>query len=271
MGIFGRKKTNDQRLAEMIKGVEVPSFREEVLETLRLLRDPESSLQDVARVVERDPGLVVRLLAAVNAAAFGPAKKIENVGHAVSYLGRGSTEQVVLAVAVKDALPKQRTAGYDPERFWRAAGRRAALARSIAAELHPSTLAESYTVGLLQDMALPLLAHARPTEYGPLLEAWHSDPREGLDGLEQRVLGFDHSEVGDRLGRQWGLPERLTRAIGCHHDDSASDELVPPAVRLVAVLPESEGGHERFVEHGRTNFGLDPDWLHGLAKRAAAA
>lgn len=35
---------------------------------------------------------------------------------------------------------------------------------------------------------------------------------------EQQVMGFDHSEVGGELARQWQLPPLLTDCIAHHHD-----------------------------------------------------
>ena len=35
---------------------------------------------------------------------------------------------------------------------------------------------------------------------------------------EQRVMGFDHSEVGGALAKEWHLPSLLEECIAHHHD-----------------------------------------------------
>ena len=105
----------------------------------------------------------------MNSPAYGPRGEIQDVGHAASYLGRAQLEQFVLALAVKDTIPSRPTRGFQPDRYWASAARRAALSRLLADKLHPAKQAEAFTGGLLQDLAVPVIAHARSEEYGAVL------------------------------------------------------------------------------------------------------
>lgn len=262
--LFG-KKVAEKRLDAVLEGRKPPSFSKSVMNVLRILRDEESSIDDVADVLQWDPGLVARVLGTVNSAAYAPLSPIRDVRHAVSFMGRTQLEQLVLAVAVKEALPSSPARGFDPDRYWRAASRRAALARTFAEELHPAHHAESFTIGLLEDLAVPVLAQARPDTYGGVLETWNREPQTPLQELEREVLGFDHSEVGSLLGARWELPASLVHAVG-HHHDGGRDEVLP-AVRLVSMLAGSEAdGVEAMVEEGRASYGLDADWMIGAVE-----
>lgn len=263
MRLFGRKKKRSDGLDEVLRGHEPPTLPQGVLRLLALVRDPDSDIRAITEALSWNPGLVLRVLRLVNSAAFGLARQVEGVQHAVSMLGRAQLEQIVLGVAVKDNLPKGAVRGFEPDRFWQAAFFRAALARYLASRLHPTEEARSFTCGLLQDMAVPVLAHARTDEYGHVLEAWHATPASELAELEREAIGIGHDEVGARLAEEWGLPGTLTDAIRHHHSEEKSDLELPPAIRLVAIHRETQHEHglEALLEQARTRYGLDPDWL----------
>jgi len=266
MGLLRKKE--DKELRAVVRGAETPHFPAVTLRILKELRDPDVCFERVAECLQWDAGLVVRVLRTVNSAAYGVSRRIDDVRHAIGFMGRSQLEQIVLAIAVKDSLPSAPARGFRAERFWRAAAFRAALARAFADELHPARNAEAFTTGLLQDVAVPVLAHARPDDYGDVLEAWHGGEPGGLEELERGTFGWSHDRVGALLGRSWELPEPLVAGIELHHADERTDREVLPAVRLVARLRETEDEHglEALIEHARGDYGLDPDWT-----RAAVA
>ena len=263
MALFKRKASKAQReLRNLLGDCEFPHVPQVAMRILQKLRDPDADFEEVSDCLRWDPALVVKVLGTVNSAAYGTSVRIEDVRHAVSFLGRAQLEQLVIALAVKDCLPAGEAPGYRRERFWRAAAMRAALGRCIGLELHPSRSSEAFTAGLLQDMAVPVLAHALPDRYGPILEAWHGEGSVHLSDLEQEAFGWDHAQVGAYLGTTWELPESLVEAVRHHHSDACSDWDVPPAIRLVALLRETRAEHgiEAMVEEARESYGLTPDW-----------
>ena len=267
MRFFKRKSRPKHRLAEVLRGQELPVFPQSTARLLRMLRDPDTDAAELSEALSWDAGLVVRILKTVNSAAFGMARKIEDVQHALTLMGRTQVEQLVLGLAVRQGLPAAPARGFKADRFWQACFFRAALSRAIAGRLHPADQALSFTCGLLQDMAVPVLAHARPDDYGPVLEAWHGEKHSELHELEYSALGWTHAEVGAMLGEDWELPENLVRPIRDHHAGASSDWEVLPAVRLVSIHRETEVefGLEALVEEGRSSYGLDPSWLQEQA------
>jgi hypothetical protein len=51
--------------------------------------------------------------------------------------------------------------------------------------------------------------------------------------------------------------------IGLHHSRDVTDAQVGPAVRLVALLRETEVEHgiDALVEEAKSGYGLEPDWM----------
>ncbi|MEQ9320957.1 MAG: HDOD domain-containing protein [Polyangiaceae bacterium] len=255
-GFFKRKRIDPkQRLAESLGELDLPSFSAATLNTLRLLRDPTRTAEEIAESIEANPGVVVRLLRMVNSAAYGLAQRVEGVSHAVSLLGRGKVESVVVAIAVKGSVDA--SSGPLP-RFWQLAAARATIARGLAELIHPQTQSEAFVAGLLQDMAMPLLLQARPAEYRPMIESWQRDPREELTDLERKHFGWDHSEVGASVAHHWELPDPLIDAIGAHH---LGTSMVPPAIHLVSHVQPTEGrvNLEPLVEAATASYNVPAD------------
>lgn len=258
MSLFRRKNRKASRQTVLVQQMEVPVFRGLVQKVLQRLREPQVDLAEVAEALAWDPGLVAQVLKTVNSAAYGPRSPISDVAHAVGYMGAAALEQIVTVIAIKEALPIDPGAGFDPEEFWRESGTRAALARRLSDQLHPELTSEVFTTGLLSDFAVPLLYHNRPGAYGRILRAWREDRSQDLAELERRAFGWDHADVGGELARGWGLPETLVHGISEHHGES-----VPPALQLVSVLQDTsaEYGFEALAEEARTQYGVDADWL----------
>jgi len=269
MFAFLKKKKIDPRAA--LKGVlgeyDLPSFSAVVLDVMREIRSERGSAASVARILQGDPGMSVRLLKLVNSAAFGSSRKTESVQQAVAMLGMAQVESLVLSIGIQTALPTSPAPGFDAKRFWRAAARRASAAQGFAALLHPATRSQSFTASLLQDMAVPMLVDSRGREYGRLLEAWHLGG-ESLEIAEKQELGCHHGEVASWLCNEWELPENLAEAIGGHHGDPSM--ACPPAVRIVAHLREEEGhlGLEELVSVARGDFGVGSEVCQDVVSAA---
>lgn len=273
--IFSRQDANAEpvdpgtRILETLGDFELPNFEAAILRILEILRDPNAEPEEIGAALQTSPGLAIRLLKLVNSAAFGLSSQVNDLAHASNILGRARIESLVLGLAVRNALPRPQQNCFDPSRFWRGSFRRAALAKALAEELHPARAAESFTVGLLQDMAIPVLAMARAEDYGPVLEQWMSDTREYIDlaRVEAELLNTTHAEVGTLLGLHWSMPDDLVEGIENHH---GFDDEGLPAVQLVALLRdgETEMELERFILEATARFELHPDEIIAAIKRA---
>ncbi len=261
-GLFRRKKVDPRaQLMDTLGGATLPSFPAIQMHVLEALRDDGIPLSAVGELVARDPGLCAKVLATVNCAGFGLKRRVDSVSHAVSLLGGARLESVVLALAVSECLPSRPREGFHPRRFWRAAARRAATAQALADLLSPATRSIAFTAGLLQDMAIPLLATNRTATYGPVLDAWW---RSGttLEDLERSEFGWDHAEVASWVASEWSFPETLGYAIGGHHGSVEPELKAPLPLRLVGLLDEhadQDQDLERLVETARKTHDVPSD------------
>lgn len=266
--MFRWRRSSDPKaeLKALIGDYELPTFSAGAVETLRLLRENG----DLNRVAERllvDPGLSVRILKTVNSAAFGLRQEVSSLGHAVSLLGRSKVEALVLTAAVGDTLPA--STGIDANAFWDTCARRACLARLIAKERDPSVEMQAFTAGLLQDMAVPVLALSKPDVYPELYRSAAVEDGPPLHEAERDALGYDHAQVGAMMAETWDLPEGLITAISDHH---LPGERAPEPVEAVSRLRhgESDGALGPLRNHCMAELGMEEHSLDRLIETATA-
>jgi len=264
---FKRTRDPEEELKALLGNYELPTFSAVAHRVLQELRNPEHTSASVAKLLSTDPGLSTSLLKTVNSAAFGLRNSIDSIPQAVAVMGSSALESLAVSVAVGNSLPRNSTPEFEFRRFWLASARRATTARALAGRLHPATAVQSYTAALLQDMAIPFLAHCKPEQYGPLLRHWHASA-DNLAELEQSELGWSHPQVAGWIAEHWGLPESLTAAIAAHHDTDAPPEDCPPAVTLVSCLVENddEPGTEQLIETVHARYAIPTDEIDALIR-----
>lgn len=238
-----------KELLDAVGDASLPTMQPAVLEVLRLLRSPTSTPGEIARVVQADPGLAVRVLRLVNSPAAGLKRRVDSISHAAVLLGRSGLENIVLGVAVRSSMPANH-----PElaSFWRVAAHRAATARALAQKLDPAYASVCFAGGLLQDLALPLLLDVKP-EYGDILRA---TTHQELERIESQEYGWTHADVAGWLAEAWGFPDTLRKAIEGHHGSGDA----PMPVQIVAwVDHHTHDAPDELIENIVKEFGVCPD------------
>ncbi len=172
------------------------------------LNDPETDLKRIASIIERDPGLSLRLLKLANSAYYA-STPVTQVLKAVQRLGLSM---------VKTALTYAQLAGTLESSVGGAAPiiehlqQRALTVGGIAMKLVPPEAAQrAYLAGLLHDVGglvmLASLPEHRDALFGQLPWAFERA------GREQELLGFTHADVGAYLLGTWGQAPSLVCAI----------------------------------------------------------
>lgn len=250
----------------MIGDYALPSFSTAAVTTLRLLRE-DGDITAIAEKILVDPGLTVRILRTVNSAAFGMRNEVTNLSHAASLLGRARLEALVLTAAVSESLPAP--GGMDLGGFWRTSAQRACLARKIAQATDPAREIEAFTAGLLQDMAVPVLAASHPERYPTLFREIQHDDVGVLHEAELDAFGYDHAHVGATMAESWDLPEALITAIADHH---VPGQRAPDAVEAVALIPHRDPPDElqSLRAHCENRLRLEPPALEAMIDAAGA-
>ncbi len=213
----------------------VPSMPSVVVKLKQYLSDPDVSFDELAKVIEFDPGLTANLLQLANSAYFGWSGHIKTVKEAITRLGTNRIFQMVLCMSVAPLVRKP-VKGYDMESddLWKHSIATAICAEQLAVSLGLSNSEEAFTAGLLHDMGKILLGTFVEVDDEPIKNLVAT---EGLsfNEAERQVLGIDHAEAAAELLKYWNLPENVVAAARWHHNPEEADGKHRDIVDLVHV------------------------------------
>ncbi len=254
---------------------QVPSCPEVVSRLLRKVKEPDVSMDEVALLIEADPGLGTQLLKMVNSALFGLPGKVSSVAKAVSMVGLKEIANLAISYAMAKVVKPPKVSGFDVRLFWRHSLFRGVLARSLArrAGLEPD---DAFTAGLMQDIALPILLTDWFDVYRRVYEQW-LEGKDRLHRLETRELSWNHAQAGAWIAKNWELPDLLVCAIGFHVLPNQRLEemgLLGSVVGIAAMVSDApralEGQGEMDLLLQRLEpLGLGPHRIQGLMEEAA--
>lgn len=204
--------------------IELPTMPEVLLKLNDVIANPDSSAEDVAKVVSRDPAVATNILRIVNSAYYGLQVRVSSVGLAISVMGFNMTKKVALKAAVFSVFGRRRDKiqHFDPLAFWRHAIYTGIAARTLggASATFAATHAEDlYVAGLLHDIGKIILMEKAAPRYLAMLRKSVQQKRCEIE-VELEDFGFTHADVGSVLAIKWFLPEELALAIRYHHQPS---------------------------------------------------
>ncbi|MFH2049863.1 MAG: HDOD domain-containing protein [bacterium] len=202
-------------------------------EVLRVSRDQNSSVNDLADVLLHDPAMTAKVLRMANSPYFGMPNKVGSMSQAVMTLGSKVITALALSSSVYDMTGKW-ASSVDRTRFWRHSLCVAISARRIAETVKIGYPEEAFIGGLLHDIGVLILESSFPDKYNKIWK--EASMGEKLETLEENVWGTNHARVGQFLLQQWNLPEIISSAIGSHHGIYKSENKNKPGLSEIVAL-----------------------------------
>jgi len=189
---------------------------------LPLLKNSDSTANEVESILKYDPGLTANILKLTNSAYFGIPTTVSSVKQAIVLLGWKRLLQVVTTICMSPLMQKS-VPGYDIRsgELWRHS-----IAVSVAAEILVKALKihnadEVFTAALLHDVGKLILGSFVKKD----LEQIETMVTKGItfDVAESMVLGTNHAEVGGQILHKWSFPAELVNAVQWHHDPESCE------------------------------------------------
>lgn len=230
----------------------LPSLSSTYTALTQALSRSDTSIDQVAEILEHDVAMTAKVLQLVNSAFFGLAQAVTSVQKAVSHLGMETIKNLVLvSEAFNVFVPDSRI----PQSVFEDIQRHAQMTAAVAVVLPMDSKTRDITIlsALLQDAGRLVLASKMPDKFCSVLARVKECGCEPIQA-EEEILGTSHAEIGAYLLGLWGLSELAVEAIAHHHhptriphssfDSSVALYVAGLLVYELDVHPKDETGSE---------------------------
>jgi putative nucleotidyltransferase with HDIG domain len=258
---------------------DLPALPAIAMEVNRLLRDYNTSINELADKIEKDQAITAKILKLVNSSFFGFRAKIGNIRHAVSLLGFNTVRNAVVSVAIIDAFAFKKTLPeFDSTDFWKHALAVAMTSKYLAEKTRLHAPDDCFVGGLLHDMGKIVIAQYFSEDFKRVFSLMQKHTISFAEA-EKSEMVVGHAEIGAYLAERWHLPKDLIDTIRFHHQIKKSAScfqfsvIVYLANRLVNVFRfdsplavSMEGLPPEIVTIIKDNLDLAPEWFPAVAK-----
>jgi len=208
---------------EVKQARELPSPTGIALNIMRMCRNENVSLRDLARQIQADPALAGRLIKLANAERSPGLRPVVAISTEVLLLlGVHVVRQVALGVSLINSYQSGACHAFDFNGFWSRSLSMACVAQAIGQQVMIAPPAELFTCGLLASIGQLGLAIVRPKAYAEILTAQRAAPFASLRRSERQRFGCDQIDLSIAMLRDWNIPGLFVDAVSFHREPALS-------------------------------------------------
>jgi HD-like signal output (HDOD) protein len=243
-----------------------PVMPQVVREVQSVIKRPNSSAEDVAAVIERDPVISLRLISVANSPVYRGIQEIPNIREAIPRMGLKETLNVVIAIANKSLYETDRAQfKILMDKFWVHSLASAYGSKLIAEHLKLGDSEKFFLMGLVHDIGKSLLLKA----FTGISEIKNIN----FDVIQANIQQ-GHLSIGGVLLRRWGFDDLFIKVLTMHegHELTAETEKEILVIHLANMLTRTIGyslfeDEVDFNELDSAKFlEMDPDTLSGIGE-----
>ena len=186
----------------------VPQIPEVVRILINQLYDPDVNIKDIAKNVEKEQVISLKILRLVNSAYFSLPKKIDSIEEAVIMLGLNQIKILIIASGIVSTVPE--IEGFNIKQFWLDSFCTATYAKWLATQAHCDENI-AFTAGLISGLGTILIHLGQANEAAEIeqhVKEGHSRPF-----IEKMRLGYTSQDVTAELCRQWNFSDDLITSV----------------------------------------------------------
>ncbi|MBN2816876.1 MAG: HDOD domain-containing protein [Campylobacterales bacterium] len=262
---------------EILKKIkQLPPLPESAMQIEVVYQDPDSSFNDMVKILEKDPLLTADILKAANSPLYGFSREINAISQAVGLFGMGTVRGFALASIVKKSFALDLSPyKLSNEMFSSLSKKQHALMTSWCIKKENKLLGILSPAAFLVEIGKVLIAQELMSE--GKVEEFQSVLAElgDVDAAEKEVVGVDTPEVSASIFAQWKFEEGLVEVIKhCQDPQNAKEEyqraasilhVVRTAVPMNGLITdESVAAATELVE----KYGLDMDSFNTAIENA---
>lgn len=197
----------------------IATLPEVTLKIINLVEDPNSTAQDLNKVITNDPALGARILKVVNSAFYGLPGQIASINRAIVLLGLNAVKNIAIAASLSKLFRGGQIAPYfDAHDLWTHSIAVATATKMIGKEAGLGLADEAFLAGLIHDIGIMVEIQAMRAGFVEVILKKKDNPEMSLRAIESEILGADHQEFGAGLCKAWKFPTSFIYVTGHHHN-----------------------------------------------------
>lgn len=206
-----------ERAREIVGKVgELPPIPTVILESMKLLNDPSSTVKKIQEQILLDQALTSFILKVANSALYGLRKEVSTVSYAINLMGYNTTKSILTAYLSKN-LYSSKGSKLIQNVLWKHSISSAIFGRKIAEKLKKVNSEEAFISSLLHDIGKGVLLKNKSDDFEKIVQLIYNEEKTSLEA-ENEVLGYTHVEVGYLLMKNWRFADNIIEPVIYHSD-----------------------------------------------------
>ena len=212
---------------EILKKIkQLPPLPESAMQIEAVYQDPDSSFNDMVKILEKDPLLTADILKAANSPLYGFSREINAISQAVGLFGMGTVRGFALASIVKKSFSLDLSAyGISNEMFSALSKNQHALMTAWCLRKENKLMGVLSPAAFLVEIGKVLIAQQIMTDSKQEEFAAALKELGDVEAAEREIVGVDTPEVSATIFAQWKFEEGLVDVIrNCQNPEKAEEE-----------------------------------------------
>lgn len=273
VNVAGEMSQSEQVAQAVVQEItHIATLPEITMKIIRLVEDPNSTAQDLNKVISNDPALGARILKVVNSAFYGLPGQIGSINRAIVLLGLNAVKNIAIAASLAKLFRGGALCpSFNARDLWTHSVAVAIGTQALAQRIGLGLPDEAFLAGLIHDIGIMVEAQARRPKFVEAVERLDREPGLTLREAETAVLGANHEQFGAALCRMWKFPVAFAYVTGFHHhpmDLSPAHRTLAGLVHVADITAaELQQGYTRSVESKQPSkevmdaLGLTPQYV----------
>jgi putative nucleotidyltransferase with HDIG domain len=201
-------------LAEVVKHAQgLPAAPSMLPKLMEQLADPDAAADQVEALIKQDAGLATSTLRLANSAFFASSTPCDSLSAAILRLGFREIYRLATTNIANRWLTRNVDGyGWEPGDLYRHSLTAAVGADLLAKQTGVITAEIAYTGGLLHDVGKLALAYTSSEHFDKVRQMQANETCSWREA-ENKVFGYDHTDVAGELLAAWGFPPSLIQVV----------------------------------------------------------
>jgi putative nucleotidyltransferase with HDIG domain len=215
---------------------ELPPIPTVILESLKLLNDPSSTVKEIQKQILLDQALTAFILKVANSALYGLRKEVSTVSYAINLMGYNTTRSILTANLSKNLYTGKGNKLIQTI-LWKHSISSAVYGRKIAEHLKKANSEEAFISALLHDIGKGVLLKNKTQQFEDIVQLIYNENQQSVEA-ERNILEYTHIEVGYLLMKNWRFSDQIVETVIYHHNviEYTGDNFLVPIVSLANKL-----------------------------------